>query len=98
MRIIEIGATTFASARLSCTIHPEADRRVAMGMIRGAVDKTSSMKDILSQGPRRDPGFAGDRTLPAPGHECREPGIDTGEQSGQAPDSSRSRGYGRYEI
>jgi hypothetical protein len=53
MRIIEIGATIFASARLSCTIHPEADRRVAMGMIRGAVDKTSSMKDIVLPGLRR---------------------------------------------
>jgi hypothetical protein len=98
MRIIEIGATAFASTRLSCTIHPEADRRVAMGMIRGAADKTNSMKDALARGLRRDPGFAGDRTLPAVGHECRDPEIDTGVQSGQAPDSSRSRGYGRYEI
>jgi hypothetical protein len=69
-----------------------------MGMIRGAIDKTSSIKDIGSRGPRRDPGFAGDRTLPATGHECRDPEIDTGVQSSQAPDSSRSRGYGRYEI
>jgi hypothetical protein len=69
-----------------------------MGMIRGAIDKTNSMKDIASRGPRRDPGFAGDRTLPAAGHECQDPEIDTGEQSGQALDSSRSRGYGRYEI
>jgi hypothetical protein len=97
MRIIEIGAATFASVRLSCTVYPEADRRVAMGMIRGAVDKTSSMKDI-ARGPCRDPGFAGDRTLPATGRECRDPEIDTGEQSERALDSSRSRGYGRYEI
>jgi hypothetical protein len=69
-----------------------------MGMIRGAIDKTSSMKDIVSQGPRRDPGFACDRTLPAAGHECRDPEIDPGVQSGQVPDCSRSRGYGRYEI
>jgi hypothetical protein len=69
-----------------------------MGMIRGAVDKASSMKDILSPGRRRDPGFGGDRTLPAAGYECQDPEIDTGEQSGQALDSSRSRGYGRYEI
>jgi hypothetical protein len=98
MRIIEIGATIFASVRLSCTIHPEADRRVAMGMIRSAVDKTSSMGDIVSRGPHRDPGFAGDRTLPATGHGCRDPKIDTGAQFDQVLDSSRSRGYGRYEI
>jgi hypothetical protein len=66
-----------------------------MGMIRGAIDKTGSMKEVVP-GLRRD--IAGDRTLPAAGHECREPEIDTGVQSGQAPDSSRSRGYGRYEI
>ena len=69
-----------------------------MGMIRGAIDKTSSMKDIGSRGVRRDPAFAGDRTLPATGHECRGTEIDAGVQSDQAPDSSRSRGYGRYEI
>jgi hypothetical protein len=96
MRIIEIGATVFASARLSCTIHPKADRRIAMGMIRGADDKTNSMKDGV--GLRRDPGFAGNRMLPAAGHECRDSEIDTGAQSGQPLDSSRSRGYGRYEI
>jgi hypothetical protein len=98
MRIIEIGATSFASARLSCTIYPEADRRVAMGMIRDAADKTSSMKDIGSRGPRRDPGFASDRMFPAAGHECRGPESDTGVEFDQALDSSRSRGYGRYEI
>jgi hypothetical protein len=67
-------------------------------MIRSAVDKASSMKDVGSREPRRDPGFAGDRMFPAAGHECRDPEIDTGVQSGQALDSSRSRGYGRYEI
>jgi hypothetical protein len=96
MRIIEIGATAFASARLSCTIYPEADRRVAMGMIRGAI-KASSMRDIGSRGLRRDAGFAGDRTIPATG-EYNDPEIENGEQPGQALDSSRSRGYGRYEI
>jgi hypothetical protein len=69
-----------------------------MGMIRGAVGKTSSMKDILSHRRRQDPGFGGDRTFPAAGHERRDPEIDSGEQSDQALDSSRSRGYGRYEI
>jgi hypothetical protein len=68
-----------------------------MGMIRGAI-KTGSMKDIGSRGSRRDPGFDGDRTRPAAGHECRNLEIDTGVQASQAPDSSRSRGYGRYEI
>jgi hypothetical protein len=56
------------------------------------------MKDIGSRGTPRDPGFAGDRMLPATGQEYRDPEIDNGAQSGQAPDSSRSRGYGRYEI
>ncbi|HXO72750.1 MAG TPA: hypothetical protein VN838_27645 [Bradyrhizobium sp.] len=67
-----------------------------MGMIRGAADKTNSMNDVV--GLRRDPGFAGDRTLAAAGHECRDPEIDTGVQLDQPLDSSRSRGYGRYEI
>ena len=69
-----------------------------MGMIRAAIDKTSSMKDIGLSGLRREPGLAGDRTLPAAGHEYRDPEIDTGVHSGRALDSSRSRGYGRYEI
>jgi hypothetical protein len=69
-----------------------------MGMIRGAIGKANSMKDIVSQGRCRDPAFAGDNTLPAAGHECRDPEIDTGVQFDQALDSSRSRGYGRYEI
>jgi hypothetical protein len=98
MRIIEIDAAIFAPARLSCTIHSEADRRVAMGMIRGAIGKAGSMKDIASRGLRPDTGLAGDRALPAAGHGCRNPEIDTGVQSDQALDSSRSRGYGRYEI
>jgi hypothetical protein len=63
-----------------------------MGMIRSAIDKASSMKDVGL------PGIAGDRTPPATGHRCRDPEIDTGVQSDQEPDSSRSRGYGRYEI
>jgi len=68
-----------------------------MGMIRGAVDKAGSMKDIGSHGPCRNPDFPGDRVLPAAGDECRDPEIDL-VQSGQALDYSRSRGYGRYEI
>jgi hypothetical protein len=69
-----------------------------MEMIRGAIDQTGSMKEIASRGLTRNPGFAGDRALPAAGHECRDPEIEAGEQSGQTLDSSRSRGYGRYEI
>jgi hypothetical protein len=67
-------------------------------MIRGAIDNASSMKDVGLRGLRRDPGFAGDRRLPAAGHECRDPEIGPDVQSDQALDSSRSRGYGRYEI
>jgi hypothetical protein len=98
LRIIEIDAATFALSRLSCTIHPEADRRVAMGKIRGAVDKAGSVRTTMPQGLRQDPGCGGDRPRPAAGHECRDAEIDTGVQFDQAPDSSRSRGYGRYEI
>jgi hypothetical protein len=69
-----------------------------MGMTRGAIDKTNSMKDIVSRRARRDPGFPGDRTVPAAGHECPDGEIDPIVEFHQAPDSSRSRGYGRYEI
>jgi hypothetical protein len=74
---------------------PEADRRVAMGKMSAT---TNSMKDVVLQGPRRDPRCGGDRTLPRTGHECRGPESDTGAEFDQALDSSRSRGYGRYEI
>jgi hypothetical protein len=67
-------------------------------MIRGAADKTSSMKDVALPGLRQDPGFAGDRTPPEASREWRDPEIDTGVQSDQEPDCSRSRAYGRYEI
>jgi hypothetical protein len=56
------------------------------------------MKDIVSRGPRLNPGFAGDRVLPATDRECRGPESDTGVEFDQALDASRSRGYGRYEI
>jgi hypothetical protein len=69
-----------------------------MGMMRGAAYKTSSMKDVGLPGPRQDPGFAGDRALPVAGDERRGPETHTGMPFDQAPDSSRSRGYGRYEI
>jgi hypothetical protein len=69
-----------------------------MGKIRVVSAVTNSREDVVSHGLRRDPGFAGDGMLPAAGHECRDPEIDTGVQFDQAPDSSRSRGYGRYEI
>jgi hypothetical protein len=88
---------SFASSRLCCTIYAEADRRVAMGMIRAAADNASSMKDIGLRGVRRDAGLPGDRTLAAEG-QCHDPKIDPIVEFDQAPDSSRSRGYGRYEI
>jgi hypothetical protein len=69
-----------------------------MEMIRGAVDKAGSMKDVVLPGLRRNLGFAGDHTIPATGQGRRDPEIDTGDQSERALDSSRSRGYGRYEI
>jgi hypothetical protein len=69
-----------------------------MGKVRAVNGITNSMNDVVLHGPRRDPRFGGDRTLPATGHECRDPDIDTTVGFDQAPDSSRSRGYGRYEI
>jgi hypothetical protein len=59
---------------------------------------TNSMSDVVLQGMRRDARFGGDRTLPATGHECRDPEVDTILEFDTAPDCSRSRGYGRYEI
>jgi hypothetical protein len=59
---------------------------------------TNSMKDVVLYGLRRDRGYDGDRPLPATGHECRDRESDTIVEFDQAPDSSRSRGYGRYEI
>ena len=69
-----------------------------MGKIRVVSAMTNSMKDVVLHGLRRDPGFGGDRTLPATGHECRDNEIDTVVEFNQELDSSRSRGYGRYEI
>jgi hypothetical protein len=69
-----------------------------MGKIRVASAMTNSIKDVASHGPRRDPGLGGDGMLPAAGRECRESEIDTIVEPDYALDSSRSRGYGRYEI
>jgi hypothetical protein len=69
-----------------------------MGMIRVVSGMTSSRKDVALQGPRRNPGFGGDRPLPATGQECRDKESGTIGEFDQAPDSWRSRGYGRYEI
>jgi hypothetical protein len=69
-----------------------------MGKIRVVSAMTSSMNDVALHGPRRDPRSGGDRPLPATGHECRDNEIDTIVEFDQALDSSRSRGYGRYEI
>jgi hypothetical protein len=56
------------------------------------------MQDIALHGPRRDPDSGGDRTFAAAGHGCRDREIDTIVEFDPAPDPSRSRGYGRYEI
>jgi hypothetical protein len=69
-----------------------------MGKIRVVSAMTNSVTDTVAHGQRRDPRFDGDLTLPATGRECRDPEIDRGMQFDQAPDSARSRGYGRYEI
>ena len=69
-----------------------------MGKIRVVSAMTSSMKDVVSHGPRRSPGSGGDRPLPATGHERRDRESDIIVEFDQAMDSSRSRGYGRYEI
>lgn len=66
-----------------------------MGKIRGVSAMTSSMQDVVSHGLRRNPGLGGDGMLPATGRESE---IDTIVEFDQALDSSRSRGYGRYEI
>ena len=69
-----------------------------MGKMRIASAVIGSRTDTVAHRQRRDPGFDSAPTLPVTGHECREPEIGAGVQFDQAPDSSRSRGYGRYEI
>jgi hypothetical protein len=69
-----------------------------MEKIRIVSAMTNSMKDVVLQGLRRDPRCSGDRTLPTTGHECGDRESDTIVEFDQAPDCSRSRGYGRYEI
>jgi hypothetical protein len=59
---------------------------------------TNSVEDTMSHGLRRDPDFGGDRTLPATGDKERDVERDAIVEFDRAPDSSRSRGYGRYEI
>jgi hypothetical protein len=69
-----------------------------MGMIRLASVMTNSMKDSLLHWLGRDQRFGGDRTLAATGHEGRGSETHSIAEYGQALDSSRSRGFGRYEI
>jgi hypothetical protein len=69
-----------------------------MGKKRVVNAMTNSMRDIALHGPRRGPRSGGVRPLPATGHECRDRESDTIGEFNQTPDSSRSRGYGRYEI
>jgi hypothetical protein len=68
-----------------------------MGKIRVVSAMTNSMKDVALQGPPRDVGFGSDRTLPT-GEGCRDSEIDATAGIDRALDSSRSRGFGRYEI
>jgi hypothetical protein len=69
-----------------------------MGKIRAVSAMTNSMKDVALQGLRPDPQGDGDRTRPATGRTGRDGEIDSIAEFDQAPDSSRSRGFGRYEI
>jgi hypothetical protein len=69
-----------------------------MGKIRGVSAMTSSIQDVVSHRLRRNPVLGSGGTLPATGHECRESEIGTIVEFDQALDSSRSRGYGRYNI
>jgi hypothetical protein len=69
-----------------------------MGMTRDVSAVTGPMKDTVAHGQREDTRSGGGRTLPAAGHEYREGEIDAMVEFEQARDSSRSRGYGRYEI
>jgi hypothetical protein len=69
-----------------------------MGKIRAVSAMTNSLKDVALHGLRRNPGCGGGRTLPATGSKERDRESDTIVEFDQAPDTSRSRGYGRYEI
>jgi hypothetical protein len=69
-----------------------------MGKIRAVSAMTNSMQDVALHGPRRNPDFGGDHPLSATGQECRDRESGILGEVDQAPDSSRSRGYGRYEI
>jgi hypothetical protein len=69
-----------------------------MGKIRVVSAMNNSMEDVVLHGLRRDPHFGGDRTLPETGDKERGRESDTIVEFDPAPDSSRSRGYGRYEI
>jgi hypothetical protein len=69
-----------------------------MGTIRVASAMTNSMEDTVSHGLRRDPHSGGDRPLPVTGGKEHDGEGDTIVEFDQAPDFSRSRGYGRYEI
>jgi hypothetical protein len=69
-----------------------------MGKIRVVSAMTNSMKDAASHALRRDTGLGGEQTPPATVDKERDRKSGTIVEFDQAPDSSRSRGYGRYEI
>jgi hypothetical protein len=64
-------------------------------MEMGAV--TNSTENVLSFGPDRDPSPDYDRLVPATDRKCLD-GNAQPVASLDGLDSSRSRGYGRYEI
>jgi hypothetical protein len=64
-------------------------------MEMGAV--TNPMKKTLSSGPDRDPRPDRDRLVAATDRECLDGDAQSVAQL-DALDSSRSRGFGRYEI
>jgi hypothetical protein len=64
-------------------------------MEMGAV--TNSMENVLSFGPDRGSSPDRDRLVPSADRKCPDGDAQPVAQS-DAPDSSRSRGYGRYEI
>ncbi len=64
-------------------------------MEMGAV--TNSMENVVSFGPDRDSSPDRDRLVPATNRKCPDGNAQSVAQP-EEPDSSRSRGYGRYEI
>jgi hypothetical protein len=58
---------------------------------------TNSMENVLPFRPDRDSSPDHDRLVPATDRKCPEGNVQSVAPL-DGPDSSRSRGYGRYEI